>query len=165
MVLGENSFRCTSSPFKGFYSKGILTPVGACKKEQKGWCSIITGNKTVNDRLKKLPRRSEKSLWYRSRHLGFWVFWFFCTCPLATRSGGPLRILPSPVEQINEESQRRAKNTTIKNFLVSAIILWSTIPAAGNVRELQATILRATLWAGWFINWRRTCPQSIHFIS
>jgi len=132
--------------------QGILTPVGATK-EQKVDVRIITA--TNNDLGKEVAEgRFREDLFYRVAigvlHLP----------PLRQRSGDVTHLAKALLEQINEEAKDEQEYKH-KKFSVSAINFMDQQSWAGNVRELQATILRATLWQAGDLLTEEDLSQSI----
>jgi len=124
--------------------QGTLTPVGSTN-EQKVDVRIITAtNKDLAHEV--IEGRFREDLFYRIAigvlHLP----------PLRHRSGDITHLAKALLEQINQEAKHE-KEYIHKKFSANAINFISQQPWAGNVRELQATILRATLWqAGNVLN-------------
>jgi transcriptional regulator with GAF, ATPase, and Fis domain len=117
--------------------QGTLTPVGSTK-EQKVDVRIITA--TNKDLVHEVAEgRFREDLFYRIAigvlHLP----------PLRQRLGDVTHLAKALLEQINEEAKNE-KEYKHKKFSANAINFISKQSWAGNVRELQATILRATLW-------------------
>ncbi|MEP0357406.1 sigma-54 dependent transcriptional regulator [Paraglaciecola sp.] len=124
--------------------QGTLTPVGSTN-EQKVDVRIITAtNKDLANEV--IEGRFREDLFYRIAigvlHLP----------ALRYRSGDITHLAKALLEQINQEAKQEQEYVH-KKFSVNAINFISKQPWAGNVRELQATILRATLWqAGDVLN-------------
>lgn len=117
--------------------QGSLTPVGSTK-ERKVNVRIITA--TNKDLAKEVAEgRFREDLFYRVAigvlHLP----------PITQRSGDVIHLAKVLLEQINQEAKNEEAYIH-KKFSVSAINFISKQLWSGNVRELQATILRATLW-------------------
>jgi transcriptional regulator with PAS, ATPase and Fis domain len=117
--------------------QGTFTPVGSTK-ELKTDVRIITA--TNKDLVHEVAEgRIREDLFYRIAigvlHLP----------PLRQRSGDVTHLAKALLEQVNEEAKNE-KEYKHKNFSVNAINFISKQSWTGNVRELQATILRATLW-------------------
>jgi transcriptional regulator with PAS, ATPase and Fis domain len=124
--------------------QGTLTPVGSTN-EQKVDVRIITAtNKDLAHEV--IEGRFREDLFYRIAigvlHLP----------ALRHRSGDITHLAKALLEQINQEAKHEQEYVH-KKFSANAINFISQQPWAGNVRELQATILRATLWqAGNVLN-------------
>jgi len=124
--------------------QGTLTPVGSTNEKKVDVRIITATNKDLANEV--IEGRFREDLFYRIAigvlHLP----------ALRHRSGDITHLAKALLEQINQEAKHEQEYIH-KKFSANAINFISQQPWAGNVRELQATILRATLWqAGNVLN-------------
>lgn len=117
--------------------QGTFTQVGATKELKVDVRIIAATNKDLGQEV--IEGRFREDLFYRVAigvlHLP----------PLRQRSGDITYLAKALLEQINQKAKSEQEYVH-KKFSASAINFITKQSWLGNVRELQATILRATLW-------------------
>jgi transcriptional regulator with GAF, ATPase, and Fis domain len=114
--------------------QGTFSPVGGTKEIKVDVRIIAATNKNLSDEVKKGSFRED--LFYRI------AIAVLELPPLRQRDGDISHLANALLSQINDV----ADSNIHKHFSTNAIKFISNQAWRGNVRELQATILRATLW-------------------